>query len=130
MVVGCGIDTEERSRFDKYLDDISNSGFVKMIYTNREIVNYRSNYRKFIPISFCCKEAVFKALGDSWMTSPVQWKEIELIFDSKNSDNHKIVMSGSAKKIFDKLNCTKIISDFKIDSESVTFYVIFLSENM
>lgn len=128
MIVGCGIDTEEIKRFDKHLADIKNSGFVKMVYTKREIENYGNQYRKYIPVSFCCKEAVFKAIGDSWTTSPVHWQDIEFILKPGIQPGYEIRISGHAKKILNNLNNPKVISEFQLSDENATFYVILTNE--
>ncbi len=128
MIVGCGIDTEEVNRFDKHLADIEKSGFVKLVFTKREIENFGRNYRTFIPVGFCCKEAVFKAIGDSWTTSPVHWQDIELLFSSGSLDNYEIKISGHTKKIFNDLNNPEIVPEFDITTDNVTFHVILINE--
>jgi len=128
MIVGCGIDTEELSRFDKHLADVENSGFVKLVFTEREIENYKSNFGQFIPLGFCCKEAVFKAVGDSWTTSPVHWQDIELLFKSVSQSTYEIKISGHAKKILERLGNPTIVSEFNMSPESVTFHVILINE--
>ncbi len=128
MIVGCGIDTEEISRFDKYLADIENSGLIKLVFTDREIENYRFNYHKCIPLSFCCKEAFFKAIENSWTTSSVHWRDIELLFSRGSFSGYEIKISGHTKKIMNDLNNPKIISELDISNENVTFYVILKNE--
>ncbi len=128
MIVGCGIDTEEISRFDKYIADIEVSGFVKFVFTDREIENYRSNYRQYMPLGFCCKEAVFKAIENSWTTSDVHWQDIELLINPGSFSDYEIKIGGHTKKIFDDLGQPDIISGFDISDEKATFYVILASE--
>jgi len=128
MIVGCGIDIEERERFTKHLVGIHNSEFIKFVYTPDEISNYKSNYQFFIPISFCCKEAFFKAIGNSWTTSPVCWHDIELLFNHSQDSKYEIKLSGFANQIYKDLNCPRILSEYHIDNEKASFEVILIHE--
>ena len=101
----CGIDIEDKKRFVKYNN---NFPLKNEIFTGREIINYtKSGNSNMFPISFCCKEAFFKALGQSWTNSDILWKDIELFFFN-NLENYKIKISGKSQTKLKQLKC-KII---------------------
>ncbi len=126
MLAGCGIDIEEFSRFQKHLQDFSNSSFVKLVLSLVEM----ENFQKFdpsicFPIAFSCKEAFFKAFGDSWFTSSIDWKDIQIIFhDFPKEKKYEIHLSGHAEKMYQSIKSPEIISDFDIFPEYVIFEVI------
>ncbi len=77
------------------------------------------------PLGFSCKEAVFKALGMSWFNSPIDWKEIELLFvDKKDMKNYQLELSGFAKEMCTSNNIINIETDFDITREYINFIVI------
>ena len=112
--ISCGIDIEEIMRFSKYITPpITDKGFIRLVYTIKE----QEQYHNLDPLScyatsFCCKEAVFKALNPSDSNSPVDWKEIELFFSEDYSHKPKVKLSGTAKQIFNDLGAKDI--DFQI----------------
>jgi phosphopantetheinyl transferase (holo-ACP synthase) len=74
-LVGCGVDAEQIHRFDKFSEGKKPWPFV---YSVREIAHHRS-----LPLpsrgycaSFCCKEAVLKALQQSF-----HFPDCELFYD-------------------------------------------------
>lgn len=126
MIAGCGIDTEELIRFGKYLEFFPSSPFVKMVLSENEIENYLTNNpANCFPLSFCCKEAFFKALGESWTTAPVDWKEIQLLFKGDPSQkNYKINLSGHAKKLYEEKGSPGIVSDYLATEAYVSFEIV------
>lgn len=130
MVISCGIDTEEIFRFRKHINDFSDSLFVKTILSEREIENYKLfPLLQCLPLSFCCKEAVFKALGESWTTCPITWKDIELIFNKEPLFNDfQIVLNNYALTLYDRMNVTNTISSYNIKNDYVTFEIILVND--
>ena len=98
MVVGCGIDTEEKSRFSKHISDFKSSEFISMVFTESEKENFLVYGPELcVPIAFSFKEAMFKALGNSWTTSALDWKDMEIKFQSNPEDkNYELFFSGVA----------------------------------
>lgn len=130
MIVGCGIDTEERLRFKKFISKDKISGFIELVFSPAEIKNYFSVDQELcIPIAFCCKEAIFKALGDSWTTSSIDWKDIQILFnDNPSEKNYRLTLQGYADTILSKLGNPNIISDYTYNDEFVTFEIILKHE--
>lgn len=129
MIVGCGIDTEEIFRFSKYFTDFSDSSFINTILTKKEVKNYELHVpSRCLPLSFCCKEAVFKALGESWSTCPIAWKDIEILFSDDSYNNYEICLHGYALRLYNQLKATRIISYHSQNKEYVSFEIIILSE--
>lgn len=126
-IAGCGIDIEELARFSGHLPvNQPIPDFWMMISTEEEImINRQVSPRLSFPLSFSCKEAMFKALGRSWTNSEISWKEIELIFrDHSREDNYTIRLTGSALERFRDLKCTRIESSFTCTDEYVIFQII------
>ncbi len=126
MVVGCGIDTEEKYRFTKHIKSFKKSDFLKLVFSQKELDNfYKYGLSLCVPIAFCCKEAVFKALGDSWTTSPMTWKDISITFNSEplNKEYH-ISLHNQAKETYELLGSPKILSDYSCYEDHVTFEII------
>ena len=123
-VTGCGIDIEELSRFkDKLPETEETSRFAHLVYTHDEIeCNSRIKPELTFPLSFCCKEAVFKSFGVSWINSRISWKDIELLFDNEeNLEDYTIKLHGYAAELYKSMKCTEIESCF----ECTDFYVMF-----
>ncbi len=128
-IFGCGIDIEEINRFDKHLHSNNLlSPLIRDVFTGQEIkINLSFNKRVCFPLGFSCKEAVFKALGVSWMNSPISWKEIELLFlEKENLMQHSIRLSGYAGKLFSSQNGTKIDSSLEYNDDFIVFQVVLL----
>lgn len=92
MIFGVGIDIEDHNRFYKYLEQKNESESLLPVYTQsllpvytqKELYNYvQFNNHLCFAISFCCKEAFFKAFGTSWNNSAIEWHNIELFFYTK-----------------------------------------------
>ena len=122
-VFGCGIDIEDLSRFDTYIDDLS---FLKNYCTERELSNVYGDKRVRFALSFSCKEAFFKALGVSWTNSDISWKDIELLFSSPDFNHYKVNLHAYAKELFKRNN--SIIGETSLDynEDFVTFQVVIL----
>jgi phosphopantetheine--protein transferase-like protein len=128
-VIGCGIDIEELSRFNNKLPDkTGESRFAHLVYTPDEIkYNYRIRPELTFPLAFCCKEAVFKSFGVSWINSKISWKDIELLFKNDNLEDYTIKLHGYAEELFHKLNCNSIKSYFEYDDVYAMFRVMLCS---
>ena len=78
-LVGCGVDAEQIHRFDKFLEGKKPWPFV---YSPGEIAHHRSlpHPSRGFCASFCCKEAVLKALQHSF-----HFPDCELFFDPEKT---------------------------------------------
>lgn len=130
MVISCGIDIEELSRFSSKLPSKEAvPAFSEIVFTRNEIEhNLDSDSHIRFPLCFCCKEAFFKALGGSWTTSDITWKDIELLFYDKNNINDfNVRLSGFARKKFELMNCGSFDCEIEYNDEFVVFHVILYS---
>lgn len=124
MLVGCGVDIEEHVRFQKYFERHNQDTFFKLVYTQREIVVNQQNPQHFYPLGFTCKEAVFKALGISWTNSPIDWKQVELLFNTDNSKQKpELVIGGYAAHILNERNISTIEFDYQSNKQFALFEV-------
>jgi len=129
MIFDVGVDIEEHQRFLKYLDS-EKSKYLLSVYSQKEI----DNYQKFkshlcFAIGFSCKEAFFKAFGETWANSPMQWTDIEIFFKSNPTHkNAEVIFSGYAKTLINN-NKLQISPEFnyKIMPTSVLFEATLLS---
>ena len=129
-VKGCGIDIEEISRFNDKLPDIEGtSRFAHLVYTQAEIeCNMKVRPELTFPLSFCCKEAVFKSFGVSWINSKISWKDIELLFNDENDlKNYTIRLNGYAGELFRTMKCSGMESSIEFTETYVMFQFILLS---
>jgi len=129
-VTGCGIDIEEISRFENKLPDPEGtSRFAHLVYTPDEIgCNSRIRPELTFPLSFCCKEAVFKSFGVSWINSRISWKDIELLFNNeKDLNDYSIRLHGYAEELYKSMKCTEIVSCFEYTQAYVMFQVVLCS---
>jgi phosphopantetheine--protein transferase-like protein len=95
-VTGIGTDIEDIQRFAKHLGPRSEPDeLIREIFTEGEIhINTLSPDPAFsYTAGYCCKEAVFKAIGRSWMNASIGWKDIELLF----SDSGEFTIHTSPK---------------------------------
>lgn len=130
MILGCGIDIEALSRFEKYLNDWQkHQSFFFMVYSQDEIDRCRQ-YKPEIsfPLCFCCKEAGFKALGQTPFTADLNWSDVELRFDPKKGfSNCKVQLSGNARNIFRKRGGSRILPQFEIIEGHIIFTILLVS---
>lgn len=124
MIYGVGVDIENHNRFKKYLNDQNQLEIALPIYSKKELSNY-SQYKSHLcfAISFCCKEAFFKAFGDSW-DEECMWNDIELIFhDAPEKKNIDVLFSGRAKRLIEQNNiCEESAFDYLINENSIIFH--------
>ena len=130
-IVGCGIDIEELDRFKKHIPthpDVSD--FINLVYSDAEIAANRAIQPHLtFPLAFCCKEAFFKALGVSWINSPISWKDIGIIFKgSSDLRQYEVRLSGYALELFNRMNCRKFETKLDYNDVFVTFEVILFSK--
>lgn len=122
MLVSCGIDVEEVSRFDKYLSETpEQSAFVRLVYHTEEIRHLRTDPGRGFPLAFCAKEAVFKALGRSWTNSPLDWKEIQLRL---NSNNANLTFSGAVHQRLIELGINRWQTDHRLTDQYAMFSIL------
>jgi phosphopantetheine--protein transferase-like protein len=129
-VVGCGIDIEEIIRFRSKIPSRANiTGFADLVYTPSEIAgNLDIIPGLTFPLCFSCKEAFFKAFGVSWTNSKISWKDIELLFKSKeNLQRYTIRLNGYARELYLEKRCHSIESTLEYTDTYVIFQVILLS---
>jgi phosphopantetheine--protein transferase-like protein len=129
-VVGCGLDIEELDRFkDKLPGKSGSSRFAQLVYTPSEINNnLKIQPGITFPLGFCCKEAVFKSFGVSWINSKISWKDIELLFHNEwNLLNYSVRLSGFAEELYKERKCCRIESSIEYTDTYVMFQVILLS---
>ena len=121
-MLSCGIDLIEFQRFEKYLQQRDPvDPFLKMVFTQEEISrNFALNQHICFPAGFTCKEAVFKAFGQSWTNSPIDWKEIELLFHP-GRQSYSVHFSGYASQLYGRM----AINDMACSFESTPDYVLF-----
>lgn len=129
-IIGCGIDIEELSRFEKHNPtQPDRSDFVNLVYSDEEIsINTLISPHLTFPLGFSCKEAFFKAFGVSWTNSPISWKDIELLFQgTANLQQYSIRLSGHAKQLFEHMNCSRFEASYEYNEEYLIFKVLFFS---
>jgi phosphopantetheine--protein transferase-like protein len=130
-IIGCGIDIEELSRFEKHDPTHPDSRkFFDLIYSDEEIsINTLISPHLTFPLGFSCKEAFFKAFGMSWTNSPISWKDIELLFDQPADLHHNTIrLSGHAKQLFEHMNCSRFEASYEFNEEFVLFRVVLFSD--
>lgn len=130
-VFGCGIDIEEITRFDNYIEN-NDYSLMKDICTKREFNNLcgdNTDKRVRFALSFSCKEAFFKALGVSWTNSGIFWKDIELLFSGQKFDSYCVNLSAYAKELLVKNNAKIAEASFDYNEEIVIFQVILLKSS-
>jgi phosphopantetheinyl transferase (holo-ACP synthase) len=73
-LIGCGVDGETVARFSRYADQ---DDPLPMVFSRKEVEHIRTLPDKALAFcsSFCCKEAVFKAMG-----APFNFTECELFY--------------------------------------------------
>ncbi|MFC2171212.1 holo-ACP synthase [Acidobacteriota bacterium] len=125
-VVACGIDIEELARFDKHAEGAEDA-LLRDICTEREIGNLRSDRRLHLALAFSCKEAMFKALGASWLNSGISFKEIELLFGGPGFTGYEIELSGCAQEILADQGCDKIDVSLEYNKEYVIVQIVLLA---
>jgi phosphopantetheine--protein transferase-like protein len=129
-IIGCGIDIEELSRFEKHDPTHPDSRkFFDLIYSDEEIANNSLILPHLtFPLGFSCKEAFFKAFGVSWTNSPITWKDIELLFqDNSNLQQYSVRLSGYAKELFEQMNGRRFEASLEYSEEFVIFRVVLFS---
>lgn len=79
--MGCGIDAEIIERFAAFSKD---DRPMPLVFTEEETAYARasSTPELMLAVSFCCKEAVFKAVG-----IPYNYTDCELFFDPREREN-------------------------------------------
>ena len=128
MIYGCGVDIEEIGRFTKHLDlSESPPSFISDVFTQKEISINKTHLEKLrFPLGFSCKESIFKAFGISWTNSPISWKDIELIFQSKEIKDYRIELNGYAKDLFERESIQRIDSNIAYNETFVMFQTVMI----
>jgi phosphopantetheinyl transferase (holo-ACP synthase) len=127
-IVSIGYDLEEVFRFSKYINEYHRwDSLLDDLFTAREQHNYGqgSDAALRYTLSFCTKEAFYKAISCSWMQDGPDWKEIELIFHAEDTGCFKLMLSGKAKECYQNLGDSfKLSLDEKsgVASSSIIIY--------
>lgn len=124
MIYGVGVDIENHNRFKKYLNDQNQLKHALPIYSEKELYNYSQfNSHLCFALSFCCKEAFFKAFGDSW-DEECMWDDIELLFqDVPERKKVEVIFSGRAKKLIELNNINEAYTfDYIISDDHIVFH--------
>ncbi len=100
-IISLGIDIEDVSRFRKHILKERQSLLLNDLFTPDELECYSRDFNYFIPLSFVFKEAMFKAIGESWNTSTIDWKEIVFFPPGKNFQGSLKVL-GKVEEIFNE----------------------------
>jgi len=122
MVFSCGIDIEEKERFNKhYFERGRLSDLIYDIFTTKEIENFSIFGKEAFLKGFSFKEAFYKAINDI----DVGFKDVEIIFEDENQ--FEISFSKSTRIILDKLNISDIKGYFQEEDEYVISKVLLIN---
>lgn len=127
MIFGVGIDIENHSRFLKYSGPNNKSSYLNSVFTKAEQTNYKKfNNHLCYAISFSCKEAFFKAFGESWNNGNIKWSNIELFFNGPPKDNNaEIRFNGYAQNLILKHNLNlPCLFNYSIEDSEIVFEAI------
>jgi holo-[acyl-carrier protein] synthase len=100
VIIGLGIDVLEVARMERDLQE--KDGVVKNIFTPPEIAYCQSKRypAQHFAVRFCCKEALFKALGTGHRET-MSFKNIEILNDDLGKP--QVTLSGRVKEVADEL---------------------------
>lgn len=122
MLVSCGIDVEEISRFDRYLSQPpEQSAFLRLVCHPDEIQHLKSDPERGFPLAFCAKEAVFKSLDRSWTNSLLDWKEIQL---RMAGDRVQLHFSGAVNLRLNELGVNRWETNHRLTDEFAMFSIL------
>jgi len=122
MVFSCGIDIEEKERFNKhYFERGRLSDLIYDIFTTKEIENFSIFGKEAFLKGFSFKEAFYKAINDI----DVGFKDVEIIFEDEN--RFEISFSKSTRIILDRLNISDIKGYFQEEDEYVISKVLLIN---
>lgn len=130
LLLGCGIDIEETSRFEKYLglNEPLTEPLIADLFTPREAEhNRRLPLLQSYTAGFACKEAVIKAFTGIRPGHGIDWKEVELIFGEQAPADHRVVLNGSALALYQECGADSIRSAVCIEDDFAMVEVIILS---
>src|SRR6056297_3252290 len=126
MVFGVGVDIESHHRFLKYAA-LAKQEKLSLFYTPQEIENYTSfNNHLCYALSFCGKEAFYKAFSSGQSSLIPSLTDVEILFkDEPSGGNLKITFSGNARVIIEKYNINLPAEyNYSIDQNVVVFETI------
>jgi 4'-phosphopantetheinyl transferase EntD len=89
---GCGVDLERVARFERLA--APNADRWPLVFSEREIEHARSlaDPARALCAAFCCKEALFKALGAMF-----EYPACELLFDPADERQQLLLEAGLAR---------------------------------
>ena len=125
-ILGCGIDIIDIQRVNKYLGEYTfDFPFKESVFTKSELKHVGlADANTFFPISFSCKEAVFKAFGVSWTHYPLEWSDVE--WGSSNKNLPQINLYGYFLKRYNEMKINKINFDFHYPEKDLLFFKVIL----
>jgi len=90
---GCGVDLERVARFEHLVPPDADRW--PLVFSGREIEHARSlgDPARALCAAFCCKEALFKALGTMF-----EYPECELLFDPESDGQQLLLDAGLVRK--------------------------------
>ncbi len=100
-IISSGIDVEDIARFRKHILQEKQSLLLNDLFTHIELEYFSGDFNYFIPLGFVFKEAMFKAIGESWNTYPIEWKEIAFLPSWRQHQN-RLMISGKVEELFYK----------------------------
>lgn len=126
-IISLGIDVEDISRFRKHILQERQSLLLNDLFTADELHCYSRDFNHFIPLGFVFKEAMFKAIGESWNTNTVDWKEIVFIPPWENFQG-SLKVSGKVDEIFNEKFIHAIYGHCFTKDEAAICEVLLLSD--
>lgn len=121
MIFSCGIDIEEKERFNKhYFDKGKLSDLVYDIFTTREIENFSVFGKEAFLKGFSFKEAFYKACNNPG----IGFLDVEIIFSSELSS--QIIHSKFVKKWLEDNHIVDVQCSFQEEIKFVTCKVLLI----
>lgn len=130
MIVRCGTDIVDISRFIKIVED-DNQSFINKCFTEGEIsyCNASKDTKKKaerFAARFAAKEAVGKALGTGLMSEGVGMHDIEVVKDERGTPGIKL--TGGALAHSEEINMSSVSISLSHDGGMAVAYCVMLTE--
>ena len=130
MIVRCGTDIVDISRFIKIVED-DNQSFINKCFTEGEIsyCNASKDTKKKaerFAARFAAKEAVGKALGTGLMNEGVGMHDIEVVKDERGTPGIKL--TGGALTHAEDINMSSVSISLSHDGGMAVAYCVMLTE--
>jgi phosphopantetheine--protein transferase-like protein len=127
-ILGIGTDIEDAGRFRKHVTGAQSvSLLISDVFSPEEIrrnLSFKNPYLCFA-FGFSCKEALFKALGRSWLQAPLSWADMECLFDeAPPTRSFRINLSGGAGELFKERGGQRIEAEMECENDHVIVRVV------